>query len=298
MSSIFVCISDHETTSPLTRHTVTTSVCGRCIQHSGNTSVVFFWICCASCAASSVLAACFFKCDLMCCKTDEDASLNLPVYCLSACVSLRSQSVELSGPPWKWSPFSGGKKKKIEEEDDLLASLPESLYSSQHHVVSPTMLHCWAQNKSATHANKKRRAWITSGEGPSCTQNKTLKGPSVPEGCVVHKKYSSSQRHPKQRAHNWGHLASVSWDFCSIHLADSAVVLRGARAAAVLLNDSCYRVISAPRQWSVGANSLRNPFFERQTTLYQTRNSDEETPLPTSNFSHAARNLRLGSIQE
>lgn len=31
----------------------------------------------------------------------------------------------------------GGKKKKIEEEDDLLASLPESLYSSQHHVVSP-----------------------------------------------------------------------------------------------------------------------------------------------------------------
>lgn len=49
-------------------------------------------------------------------------------------------------------PCSGKKMK-----GDLLALLSESLYSSQHYCLAkqgqPTMLHWWAQNKSATWAN-------------------------------------------------------------------------------------------------------------------------------------------------
>lgn len=76
-----------------------------------------------------------------------------------------------------------------EEEGDLLALLPESLYSSQHHVVLPNK----ASQQCCTVEHKTNllprlitmQAWLTSGEDPSGIQNKTLKEPSVPEGYVA-----------------------------------------------------------------------------------------------------------------
>ncbi len=77
-----------------------------------------------------------------------------------------------------------------EEEGDLLASLPESLYSSQRHVVLPNE----ASQQCCTVEHKTNllprlitmQARFTSGEDPSGIQHETLKKePSVPESTVV-----------------------------------------------------------------------------------------------------------------
>lgn len=83
-----------------------------------------------------------------------------------------------------------------EEEGDLLASLPESLSSSQHHVVLPNK----ASQQCCTVEHKTNllprlitmQAWFTSGEDPSGIQNKTLKR------TICARKYSGNQSHPAQ----------------------------------------------------------------------------------------------------
>lgn len=103
-----------------------------------------------------------------------------------------------------------------EEEDDLLALLPESLYSSQHHVVLPNK----ASQQCCTVEHKTNllprlitmRAWFSSGEDPSGIQNKTLKEPSVPEGYVVHE--STVVARAAQHI-IWAILRLVLWDFCT-----------------------------------------------------------------------------------
>lgn len=58
-----------------------------------------------------------------------------------------------------------------EEEGNLLALLPRSLYSSQDHVVfakqgRPTMLHCRTQDQAASQANNNAGAWFFHWNGP------------------------------------------------------------------------------------------------------------------------------------
>jgi len=140
--------------------------------------------------------------------------------------------------------------------NDLLALLPESLYSSQHHVVLPNE----ASQQCCTVEHKTNllprlitmQAWFSWGEDPSGIQNKTFKEPSVPEGFIVHK--GTVVATATQQSPNHGPSCISMVGFCSQFISSVASkILYRARvpviATSVLHNNSCYFsfVIFIPR---------------------------------------------------
>lgn len=140
------------------------------------------------------------------------------------------------------------------------------MYSSQHHAVSPNEASqqcCTVEHKTNLLPRLIRKAGPESPvRGTQAVHKIRHLKDHLCQKAVLCIRSTAVARDTRHNTHTTG---AILHQHCgtlySIHLADSAVTLCGARAAAVLRNDSCYHVISVPRhQWSVSANSLRNPF--------------------------------------
>lgn len=133
------------------------------------------------------------------------------------------------------------------EAGDLLALLPQSLYSSQHHLILPNKARqqCCEHKTNLPPGLIATQVRITCGEDHNCAHNTSFKEQSVPKGYAVH----SCAVAARAIQHNiLGHLELVFWGFVPNLSCKCTMMLVSLIAGAVLHIDQCDHsfVISVP----------------------------------------------------